>query len=162
MLVDDPFTASCVYRMRSCVSLTGLLLKARITSPVAIPALFASLDGGIVQHSHLPVSPGVPAAETSSKSHNVSYFGAFPRHHFPAACRVESHRLGSPSADGNSGVRAIALSSGACTPKSLMSKFTKPSEMAGESGLDSIISAGRIDKSCVRIKGMGILRTQCL
>ena len=87
MLACIPRPACRVYRKRSCVSFTGLLLNPRITSPGVKPALPAGLAGG-ASSTVTPVSPGVPAAETSS---NPTIFRTFaPSHRTTAGLRVES------------------------------------------------------------------------
>lgn len=59
-----------------------------------------------------------------------------PCHTTMARMRVESRVTGlGPVADANSGVRAMAFSSGACNPKLRMSKFTKPNvQLEGRNG----------------------------
>jgi len=79
-----------------------------------------------------PVSPGVPAAETSS---NPPPFRTFaPSHTTTVRLRFESRVTDwGLVVDGSSGVRAIAFNSGTCTRKSCISKLAKPSWSAGES-----------------------------
>ena len=160
MLACIPRPACRVYRKRSCVSFTGRLLNPRITSPGVKPALPAGLAGG-ASSTVTPVSPGVPAAETSS---NPTIFFTFaPSHGTTAGLRVESRvtDLGLV-VEGSSGVRAIAFNSGACTPKTCMSKFAKPSWRAGESGRNVVVAGRRVDEARVGVERVFVEPAQVL
>src|SRR5258706_12804433 len=107
----------------------GFPLNASRTSPAEKPALAASLVSGTSSRI-TPVSPGLPAAETSPRPTMLRPFA--PAHTTTSRLRV-SLRDGVVSLDltGVIGCRAMALSFGLWTPQSYMLKLTNLRDNAG-------------------------------
>ena len=145
---------------RSCVSFTGLLLNPRITSPGVNPALPAGLAGG-ASSTVTPVSPGVPAAETSS---NPTIFFTFaPSHRTTAGLRVESRvtDLGLV-VEGSSGVRAIAFNSGSLHAEVVHVEVCKAKLESGRVWRNIVIAGCSVDEARVGLERMFIVPAQIL